>query len=100
MRESRVFSPAISFRVHRPRVNGFIEGRLAIVLLLVLIIATIGLPASTTERNLTLGTTSKPGDVVRVREAYGKLPLSFEANRGQADPQVKFLSRSTTHTLF
>ena len=26
---------------------------------------------------------------VRVREAYGKLPMSFEANRGQTDPQVK-----------
>src|SRR2546430_982050 len=36
----------------------------------------------------------------RLHEAYGKLPLSFEANRGQTDPQVKFLSRSSHHTLF
>src|SRR5437867_10097 len=36
----------------------------------------------------------------RFHEAYGKLPLSFEANRGQADPQVKFLSRGPHHTLF
>ena len=35
-----------------------------------------------------------------LQEAYGKLPLSFEANRGQADPQVRFLSRATGHTLF
>jgi len=33
-------------------------------------------------------------------EAYGKLPLSFEANDGQADPQVKFLSRGRGYTLF
>jgi hypothetical protein len=31
---------------------------------------------------------------------YGKLPLSFEANRGQTDAQVKFLSRGSGYTLF
>jgi uncharacterized protein (TIGR03437 family) len=31
---------------------------------------------------------------------YGKLPLSFEANQGQADGQVKFLSRGRGYTLF
>src|SRR5439155_23805895 len=36
----------------------------------------------------------------RLQEAYGRLPLSFEANRGQTDPQVRFLSRATGHTLF
>jgi hypothetical protein len=35
-----------------------------------------------------------------VQEAYGKLPLVFEANRGQTDPQVQFLSRGPGHTLF
>src|SRR5439155_940943 len=41
-------------------------------------------------------------DAVRVRgsEAYGKLPLYFEANRGQTDAQVKFLSRGGRHVLF
>ena len=33
-------------------------------------------------------------------EAYGKLPLSFEANRGQTDPQVRFLSRGNGYSLF
>src|SRR5262245_13328754 len=32
--------------------------------------------------------------------AYGKLPLSFEANHGQTDSQVKFLSRGSGYTLF
>jgi len=31
---------------------------------------------------------------------YGRLPLSFEANQGQADPQVKFLSRGQGYSLF
>src|SRR5216117_2291732 len=36
----------------------------------------------------------------RVSETYGKLPLSFEANQGQTDPQVKFLARGAGQTLF
>ncbi len=31
---------------------------------------------------------------------YGQLPLSFEANQGQTDPQVNFLSRGTGYALF
>ena len=33
-------------------------------------------------------------------EAYGKLPLAFEANRGQTDSRVKFLSRGRGYTVF
>jgi hypothetical protein len=33
-------------------------------------------------------------------EAYGKLPLHFEANQGQTDRQVQFLSRGSGYTLF
>jgi hypothetical protein len=36
----------------------------------------------------------------RVRQAYDQHPLSFEANQGQADPQVKFLSRGQGYHLF
>jgi hypothetical protein len=31
---------------------------------------------------------------------YGNLPLSFEANEGQTDPQVRFLSRGDGYSLF
>jgi hypothetical protein len=31
---------------------------------------------------------------------YGKLPLTFEANRGQTDPQVKFLARGSRYSVF
>ena len=33
-------------------------------------------------------------------ETYGRLPLSFEANQGQTDGSVKFLSRGNGYTLF
>src|SRR5262245_6354408 len=34
-----------------------------------------------------------------VQTAYSSLPLRFEANRGQSDEQVKFLSRSRGYSL-
>jgi hypothetical protein len=36
----------------------------------------------------------------KIVENYGKLPLSFEANQGQTDAKVKFLSRGSGYTLF
>ena len=35
-----------------------------------------------------------------LEEAYGRLPISFEPNEGQADRRVKFLSRGSGYTLF
>jgi hypothetical protein len=56
------------------------------------------------------GTSSKPAqkgsanvNVIRekkILERYGKLPLTFERNQGQSDPNVKFLSRGGGYTLF
>jgi hypothetical protein len=36
----------------------------------------------------------------QIKEAHGKLPLSFEANHGQTDLQVKFLARGSGYSLF
>ncbi|MGH9833330.1 MAG: hypothetical protein ACREBD_09650 [Blastocatellia bacterium] len=33
-------------------------------------------------------------------ESYGRLPLRFEANRGQTDARVKFISRGAGYSLF
>jgi hypothetical protein len=41
-----------------------------------------------------------PKAQARILDSYGKLPLSFEANHGQADKRVKFLSRTGGYTLF
>ena len=43
---------------------------------------------------------TRPVDHGRLREAYGQLPLSFEANHGQTDRAVKFLSRGSGYSLF
>jgi hypothetical protein len=32
-------------------------------------------------------------------DAYGRLPLSFEANQGQTNSRVKFLTRGSGHLL-
>jgi hypothetical protein len=43
---------------------------------------------------------TEPALPPRVVDSYGKLPLSFEANRGQTARQVKFLARGPGYTLF
>ena len=48
----------------------------------------------------TLGNPKSPIQNPKLVETYGKLPLSFEANQGQTDSQVKFLSRGPGYTLF
>src|SRR4029077_16823470 len=35
-----------------------------------------------------------------IANRYGKLPLSFEANEGQSDKRVKFISRGPGYDLF
>src|SRR5690242_15500094 len=46
-----------------------------------------------------IGANGRTSDT-RILEAYGKLPLRFEANRGQTASPVKFLSRGNGYTLF
>src|SRR5256714_15261301 len=52
------------------------------------------------------GTTNKAlassvrADQKRMRMALGQLPLSFEMNRGQFDPQVRFASRGASYKAF
>jgi len=45
---------------------------------------------------------TEPDTAIRARivESYGRLPLSFEANHGQTDGKVKFLSRDSGYNLF
>jgi hypothetical protein len=44
--------------------------------------------------------TTAGAPVSRLDATYGKLPLSFEANQGQTDRAVKFLSRGRGYALF
>jgi hypothetical protein len=50
-------------------------------------------PASPSQKTL-------PARKAQIVENYGKLPLSFEANIGQADKSVKFLSRGSGYGLY
>src|SRR5437016_9265660 len=72
-----------------------VGGGKGMILLLSLALASCA-PAPATRISPELPQATKP----QVLAAYGKLPLSFEANQGQTGPQVKFLSRGSGYTLF
>jgi len=46
------------------------------------------------------GTAKLPPLALEPSRSYGQLPLSFEVNQGQTDPQVQFLSPANGYTLF
>src|SRR5690348_13055973 len=80
---------------------------LAIVTIVTLLSSQISLAARPprTERPpalppMTTGVPPVPSEDARerTREAYGRLPLSFEENRGQADPAAKFVARGPGYT--
>jgi hypothetical protein len=51
----------------------------------------------------TVASVTHPGTPVQsvsIVEGYGRLPLAFEANQGQTDPQVKFVSRGAGYNMF
>src|SRR5207244_787147 len=76
---------------HRITVGG---GKGMILLLALALASCAPAPATRTSTEIPQATKSK------VLVAYGKLPLSFEADQGQTDPKVKFLSRGSGYTLF
>src|SRR5437773_1769557 len=88
-RSSRPGATPISPRTSSPEPAGRAMVRRVVVDTLLLAFALAGTAAEV----------SKPVNPALL-ETYGKLPLSFEVNDGQADPQVKFLSRGRGYTLF
>lgn len=60
----------------------------ALSIFLVAVILAVAIPASATQAH------------GQLPEAFGKLPLTFEANTGQVDPAVRFVSRAQRSTLF
>ncbi|HST13211.1 MAG TPA: hypothetical protein VLL05_22730, partial [Terriglobales bacterium] len=62
-------------------------------------------PARTAEKgsplNARLSTQpASPAEQARITSSFGNLPLSFEPNLGQTDPQVKFTARGNGYQLF
>src|SRR6185369_7608890 len=56
--------------------------------------------ASVPTSSTTVLSEAKEETRLRVEASYGNLPLSFEPNRGQTDPRVKFISRAGHRTLW
>ena len=54
--------------------------------------------AQVVTRNDTL--TPDSSTKAKIAKGFGKLPLNFEINKGQVDPQVKFLSRELVTNCF
>jgi hypothetical protein len=66
-----------------------------------LLLALISLPHSAPAATPPPAKPAKPAKAQPALAAnYGKLPLSFEANQGQTDPSVKFLSHGSGYSLF
>ena len=80
----------------QPEAPMHIPGRmiLSLVCLLVLVTCANGQTTASTAPAVTDGHRAK------LVEGYGTLPLAFEANQGQSDSQVKFLSRGAGYSLF
>ena len=73
------------------------QGRTSRLGLGLLLLVTLALVVGLRTEQLPISTSA---DANEVRATYGRLPLSFEANQGQTDPQVTFLSRGRGFTLF
>src|SRR5215813_12028627 len=54
---------------------------------------------TTAESSAKLANSVKDTTKTRLVESYGKLPLSFEVNQGQANDDVKFLTRGSGYMI-
>lgn len=89
---------------HLRRVQPGILGSLALVVAL----SSSGTTAPLDIKNSSVAPTTIPATKnqpdratqAKVLEAYGQLPLSFEANQGQVDKSVNFLARGSGYSVF
>src|SRR5580704_12810788 len=103
-------SPKPALEARRPLLSANTERRpmksLRLACLLTILLTTAVLaqtnPAPLSQPPVTKNGLSQPDPAEHSKfvESYGKLPLSFEANQGQTDGRVKFLSRGSGYTLF
>ncbi len=70
------------------------------VALLVLYPGKRGSAAATVSAASSLSQTVTAPERSRIQASYAALPLAFEQNQGQTDPQVKYLARGNGYTLF
>jgi hypothetical protein len=73
------------------------------VLAIIAIASLVLLPARHIAANRTAGSaapTVTPAARARLQASFAALPLAFEQNLGQTDPQVKYMARANGYTLF
>lgn len=77
-------------------------GKVAAVLLVVLGLSLMlaGSPAASSGSGDSGASTGAPGATAAPVERFGKLPVRFEQNVGQTDPEVEFLARGSGFTVF
>ena len=80
----------------QPITRALLKEKIFIFTFLVLLVGVAAAEASARERSERTPDAASP----RVTGAYGRLPLHFEANQGQTDARVKFVSRGDGYTLF
>jgi hypothetical protein len=64
------------------------------------VVALSVMPAATLWADTREEVAPSPPSIATLQSTYGKLPLSFEANQGQWDPSVQFVTRGRGHQLF
>jgi hypothetical protein len=83
------------------RLHSILSERVRLLAALALLVG-VGLLAFRVALHVPLPTThpTTPMRKADLLASYGKLPVSFEQNQGQTDPNVKFLARGNEYTLF
>jgi hypothetical protein len=74
-----------------------------ILALAALVAATAPIAPAAAPATASASANSAPGSTpnkARLAQNYGKLPLSFEANKGQANPSIQFLSRGDRYGIY
>jgi photosystem II stability/assembly factor-like uncharacterized protein len=74
--------------------------RVVLVIGIVCLVTTFACVIFVGARNDDVGPKAEPSLRARVADRFGRLPLSFEVNRGQIEQQVKFLSNGPGYHLF
>src|SRR5262245_23795843 len=86
---------------HSP-LHGDSAKTICFIIFVVLLFAVV-LPPYSSEASLVSSNTTRStlpvSDPLKPRDAFGRLPLSFELNQGQIDSQVRFLARGQGYDL-
>src|SRR5262245_55970015 len=74
--------------------------KLRTVITVLTLAAAAVLSSTSARRTRSTDTVTKDATTVRAGQAYQQSALSFEANRGQTDPEVDFVARGPGYTMF